>query len=106
MLSILAIVLPLALLVLLIWKRVNIAVSALVCTGLMAALSGLNVYTCLTTDYMEAFVGYIRSYWPLIFLGASFGKAMQLGGGAEDLANMLTAKLAPSTLCPFCAWSP
>ena len=101
MLSILAIVLPLALLVLLIWKRVNIAVSALVCTGLMAALSGLNVYTCLTTDYMEAFVGYIRSYWPLIFLGASFGKAMQLGGGAEDLANMLNAKLGTKYTVPL-----
>ena len=93
MLSVLAIVVPLLFLVFLIWKRVNIAVSALVCTGLMALLSGLNVYTCLTTDYMDAFVGYIRSYWPLIFLGASFGKAMQLGGGAEDLANLLTSKL-------------
>ena len=93
MLSVLAIVVPLLLLVFLIWKRVNIAVSALVCTGLMALLSGLNVYACLTTDYMEAFVGYIKSYWPLIFLGASFGKAMQLGGGAEDLANLLTSKL-------------
>lgn len=93
MLSILAIVVPLALLVFLIWKRVNIAISAIICTGLMAAMSGLNVYTCLTTDYMESFVGYIKSYWPLILLGASFGKAMQLGGGAEDLANWLTAKL-------------
>lgn len=79
MLSVLAIVVPLLLLVFLIWKRVNIAVSALICTGLMALLSGLDIYTCLTNDYMDAFVGYIRSYWPLIFLGASFGKAMQLG---------------------------
>ena len=93
MLSILAIIVPLLLLVVMIWKRINIAVSAIVCTGLMAFLSGLNVYDCLTKDYMAAFVGYIQSYWPLIFLGASFGKAMQLGGGAEDLANLLTSKL-------------
>lgn len=93
MLSILAIVVPLLLLVFLIWKRVNIAVSALVCSGLMAAFSGLNVYECLTGGYMDSFVGYIKNYWPLIFLGASFGKAMQLGGGAEDLANLLTSKL-------------
>lgn len=101
MLSILAIIIPLLVLIFLIWKRVNIAVSALVCTGLMAAMSGLNVYTCLTTDYMDAFVGYIRNYWPLIFLGASFGKAMQLGGGAEDLANMLTAKLGTKYTVPL-----
>lgn len=62
MLSVLAIVIPLLLLVFLIWKRVNIAVSAILCTGLMALLSGLNVYDCLTNDYMAAFVGYIKSY--------------------------------------------
>ena len=93
MLSVLAIIVPLLILVFLIWKKVNIAISAIICTGLMAAMSGLNVYDCLTTDYMKAFVGYIQSYWPLILLGASFGKAMQLGGGAEDLANLLTAKI-------------
>ncbi len=103
MLSILAIVIPLLLLVVLIWKRVNIAVSALLCTGLMAFMSGLNVYNCLTNDYMASFVGYIKSYWPLIFLGASFGKAMQLGGGAEDLANLLTSKLGTKyTMAVLC----
>ena len=54
MLSVLAIVVPLLLLVFLIWKRVNIAVSAILCTGLMALLSGLNVYDCLTNDYMAS----------------------------------------------------
>lgn len=101
MLSILAIVIPLLILILLIWKRVNIAVSALICTGLMAAMSGLNVYDCLTGDYMTAFVGYIKSYWPLIFLGASFGKAMQLGGGAEDLANWMVSKMGTKYVVPM-----
>ena len=59
--SVLAIVLPLLLLVLLIWKRVNSAVSAVICTGLMAFMSNLNVYDSLTAYYMEAFVGYIQS---------------------------------------------
>lgn len=100
MFSVLAIVLPLLLLVVMIWKRVNIAISAIICTGLMALMSGLDVYQCLTNDYMAAFVGYIKSYWPLIFLGASFGKAMQLGGGAEDLANWLTSKLGTKYVIP------
>lgn len=100
MLSVLAIIIPLLLLVFMIWKRVNIAISAIICTGLMAVMSGLDVYNCLTNDYMVAFVGYIKSYWPLIFLGASFGKAMQLGGGAEDLANWLTSKLGTKYVIP------
>ena len=103
MLSVLAIIVPLIVLVIMIWKKVNIAVSAIVCTGLMALMSGLNIYDCLTNDYMEAFVGYIKNYWPLIFLGASFGKAMQLGGGAEDLANLLTSKLGTKfTIAVLC----
>ena len=101
--SVLAIIIPLLLLVVLIWKKVNIAVSAILCTGLMAFMSSLNVYDSLTVNYMEAFVGYIESYWPLIFLGASFGKAMQLGGGAEDLANLLTSKLGTKyTIAVLC----
>ena len=101
--SVLAIIIPLLLLVVLIWKRINIAVSAILCTGLMAFMSSLNVYDSLTVNYMEAFVGYIESYWPLIFLGASFGKAMQLGGGAEDLANLLTSKLGTKyTIAVLC----
>ena len=101
--SVLAIIIPLLLLVVLIWKRINIAVSAIICTGLMAFMSNLNVYDSLTVNYMEAFVGYIQSYWPLIFLGASFGKAMQLGGGAEDLANLLTSKLGTKyTIAVLC----
>ncbi len=101
MLSILAIIIPLLLLVFLIWKKMNIAVSALICTGLMAAMSGLNVFESLTGGYMESFVGYIKSYWLLIFLGASFGKAMQLGGGAEDFANMLSAKFGTKWVIPL-----
>ena len=101
MLSILAILLPLLLLVFLIWKKMNIAISALICTALMAALSGLNVFECMTGGYMDSFVGYIKSYWLLIFLGASFGKAMQLGGGAEDLANMLSSKFGTKWTVPL-----
>ena len=44
MLSVLAIIVPLIVLVIMIWKKVNIAVSAIVCTGLMALMSGLNIY--------------------------------------------------------------
>lgn len=53
MLSVLAIIVPLIVLVIMIWKKVNIAVSAIVCTGLMALMSGLNIYDCLTNDYWK-----------------------------------------------------
>ena len=64
MLSVLAIIVPLIVLVIMIWKKVNIAVSAIVCTGLMALMSGLNIYDCLTNDYMEAFVELLATDLP------------------------------------------
>lgn len=85
-----AIVLPLLLLVYLIWKKFNIAVSAILCTALMAIMSGLNIFESMTGGYMTAFSGYIKSYWLLIFLGSTFGKAMQVSGAADDVANLLT----------------
>ena len=54
MLSVLAIIVPLIVLVIMIWKKVNIAVSAIVCTGLMALMSGLNIYDCLTWKHLWA----------------------------------------------------
>lgn len=72
----------------------------IICTALMALMSGLNIYDCLTSDYMSSFVGYINNYWPLIFLGASFGKAMQLGGGAENQAKLLTSRFGTKYVVP------
>lgn len=85
-----AIVGPLLLLVFLIWKRFNIAVSAVLCTALMAIMSGLSVFDSMTTGYMTAFSNYIKNYWLLIFLGSTFGNAMQISGAADDVAALLT----------------
>ena len=98
--SILAVLVPIALLIVLIWKRVHIAVSALICTCLMALLSGLDVYSSISVDFMTAAGNYVKTNWPMFFLGASFGKAISLGGGAEDLANMLIKKFGTKHAVP------
>ena len=101
--NIMSIVLPLAIMVVMIWKKVHIAVSAIVCTGIMALMSGLNVFDVLTADYMKAFVGYIQSFWPLIFLGATFGNVMQITGGANDVADLLIKKFgSKNTMVVLC----
>ena len=98
--SIIAVLIPIIVLVILIWKRVHIAVSALICTCLLALLSGLDVYQSVTVDYMAAAGNYVRMYWPMFFLGASFGKSISLGGGAADLAYMLTRKIGTKYTIP------
>jgi len=99
--SIIAILVPIVVLVILIWKRVNICVSALICTCLLAGLSGLNVSESISVDFMAAAGNYVRMYWPMFFLGASFGKSMSLGGGAADFAHMLTKKMGTKYTVPM-----
>lgn len=101
--SIIAIVLPLLIMVVLIWKKVHITVAAVVCTGLMALMSGLNVFESITNDYMKAFVNYIQLFWPLIFLGATFGNVMQITGAANDVAQLFINKFgSKNTIVVLC----
>jgi len=93
MLSILAIIFSLLLMVYLIWKKVSIVIAAPICAGILAILSGLNVFNALTADYMKSFGNYVISYWPLFFLSATFAKAMELCGASNDVANMLSEKI-------------
>lgn len=89
MLGVMAIIATLLLMVVLIWKRVHIVVAASVCAGLLALLSGLNIYDSLTQNFMKSMGNYVVSFFPLFFLSASFGKVMQISGAADAVASML-----------------
>lgn len=92
-LSIMAIVLPLALMIILIWKKVHMVIIAPLCAGLMALLSGLPILESLTGSYMTAFAGYVQSYFLLIVLGAIFSKLMEASGASKDVAELLASKV-------------
>lgn len=87
------VLLAFALLVILMYKKVPILVAAPVCAALMALLSGLNVLGTLTGDYMDAMVGFIKSYFILFLICAIFGRIMDVSGAAYSIGNWLGSKL-------------
>ncbi|MCH1948608.1 GntP family permease [Enterocloster sp. OA13] len=87
------VLLAFTLLVILMYKKVPIIVAAPVCAVVMAALSGLNIMSALTGDYMEAMVGFIKSYFILFLICAIFGRIMDVSGAAYSIGKWLGAKL-------------
>lgn len=91
--DVLAIFIPLGIMILLIWKRVNIVIAAPICTALMAFMSNLDINDAMTVAYMKAFGNYTINYFPLILLGGVFSKFMESSGASRDVAELLAEKL-------------
>ena len=88
-LSLVGIVLGLALLIFLAYRGHSIIWVAPVCAALVAVLGGLNLLESYLKDYIGGTAAYIVSWFPAFFLGAVYGKIMDLTGAARSLANKL-----------------
>ncbi|AZU62260.1 GntP family permease [Neobacillus mesonae] len=58
--------------------------------GVVAILSGLNVFDTYTGTYMEGLVGFVKNWFPIFLLGAVFGKLMEDTGSARSVAKKVT----------------
>ena len=87
--SLIGIVLGLILLIFLAYKGHSIIWVAPVCAALVAVLGGLNVLQTYLEEYIGGTAAYIVSWFPAFFLGAVYGKIMDLTGSARSLANKL-----------------
>ncbi len=89
--SLLGIILGLVLLVVLAYKGHSIIWVAPFCAILVALLGGLDLLQAYLGDYIGGTAGYIISWFPAFFLGAVYGKIMDLTGSARSLANKLVS---------------
>lgn len=89
--SLVGIVLGLLLLILLAYKGHSIIWVAPVCAIFVAVLGGLNILEAYMNDYMKGVADYIISWFPAFFLGAIYGKIMDMTGSARSLANKLVS---------------
>ncbi len=87
--SLIGIVLGLVALIALAYKGHSIIWVAPVCAMLVAVLGGLNLLSAYLGDYLKGTADYIISWFPAFFLGAVYGKIMDLTGSARSLANKL-----------------
>ncbi|WP_338472564.1 GntP family permease [Niallia sp. XMNu-256] len=58
--------------------------------GVVALLSGLDVFDTYTGPYMEGLVEFVKSWFPIFLLGAVFGKLMEKTGAAKSVAKKVT----------------
>ena len=89
--SLIGIVLGLVLLVVLAYKGHSIIWVAPFCAILVALLGGLDLLQAYLGDYIGGTASYIISWFPAFFLGAVYGKIMDLTGSARSLANKLVS---------------
>ena len=98
MLSVLFVFLTLALVMFLVFKKVNIVIASLAAAILLALLDGQNVLTAMTDTFMTGASNYIKNFFLLFFVSALFGKVMESTGAAaaiaRGLANLLGEKFA------------
>ncbi len=89
--SLIGIILGLVLLVILAYKGHSIIWVAPFCAIIVALLGGLDLLQAYLGDYIGGTAGYIVSWFPAFFLGAVYGKIMDLTGSARSLANKLVS---------------
>lgn len=91
LISLCGIVVGLGVLIFLAYKGHSIIWVAPVCAILVAMLSGLELLGAYMGDYMKGVADYILSWFPAFFLGAVYGKVMDMTGSARSLANKLVS---------------
>ena len=98
MFPVIAIVITLALIVFLAFKKVNIVLISVVAAALLAVMDGQNIISALTGSFMTGASNYVKNFFLLFCISALFGKVMEKTGAAAAiakwLANLLGEKYA------------
>ncbi len=89
--SLCGIVIGLCLLIFLAYKGHSIIWVAPLCAVVVAVMGGLSVLDAYLGDYIKGVADYIVSWFPAFFLGAVYGKVMDMTGSARSLANKLVS---------------
>lgn len=90
-LSIFGIFIGLILLMFLAYKGHSIVWVAPVCAMVVAVFGRLNILDSYLGNYMEGLAGYVVQWFPAFFLGAVYGKLMDMTGSARSLADKLVS---------------
>ena len=87
--------LAIVLLVVLVFKKVNILVAGPIVAIFLALTSGLNVVDALTTGYLPTFGAFCQGYFLIFGSSAIFARTMQDTGMAASIGRTIGRKLGP-----------
>ena len=91
--SLVGIIISLFILIYFAYKGHSIIWVAPLCAVVVAVMSGLNILDAYLNDYIKGMAEYVISWFPAFFLGAVYGKIMDMTGSARSLANKLVSLL-------------
>lgn len=94
-LSLFGIILGLVLLMFLAYKGCSIIWVAPVCAVVVAVLGGYSLLDAYIGDYMAGMANYVLQWFPAFFLGAVYGKLMDMTGSARSLADAIVRLIGP-----------
>lgn len=92
-LSIIGIIIALACLMILVYKKVNIILASIICCLITAAFSGLPLLSSVKESYMSGFAEFIINNFLIFAFSALFGKIMEVSGAAAAFAKMMYSVL-------------
>lgn len=93
--SLVGIFVGLILLMILAYRGYSIIWVAPVCAALVALMSDMKVLDTYIGDYMQGLAGYVSAWFPAFFLGAVYGKVMDMTGSARSLADKVVQVIGP-----------
>ena len=94
--SLCGIIIGLCLLIFLAYRGHSIIWVAPLCAVVVAVMGGLSILNAYLGDYIKGVADYIVSWFPAFFLGAVYGKVMDMTGSARSLANKLVSVIGNS----------
>jgi H+/gluconate symporter-like permease len=89
----------LLLLTVLVYRGGSIFVAAPLCALAVLLLSGADPIEGMVGRYMSGFADYLRRFYLIFALGASFGKLMEHSGAATRIARAMARILGPDRAC-------
>lgn len=89
MFSVIAIIITLALVMFLAFRKVNIVVVSVLAAIVLAIMDGQNILTALTDTFMTGAATYVKNFFLLFCISALFGKVMEETGAAASIAKWL-----------------
>ncbi len=82
-----------AVMVVLVWKKVPLALSGVIAAVVMCVLSGLPLLPTMKNEFMQSVAGFISSWFLLFLLCAIYAAAMDASGAAHSLGKWISSKL-------------
>lgn len=94
-LELIGILVALAVLMILVYKRINIIVVSTLCCVIVAITSQLPILDTLKSDYMSGLTQFVASNFLLFVFSAIFGKLMEESGAAFAFAKLIYNSVGP-----------